>query len=103
MKNLAGMMKQAQQMQKNMKKLQDDLEGVEMIGEAGSGMVQVTMSCKHQVNSVKIDPSVIDADDVETLEDLVTVAINDACKKIEEHVTAEMQKVTGGLNMPGLI
>lgn len=102
MKNMMGMMKQAQTMQKNMEKLQKELEDVVMQGQAASGMVSIDMTCKHQVQSVKIDPSVVDSDDVETLEDLVAVAIGDVHAKIEAHVASEMQKITGGMNIPGL-
>lgn len=97
------MLKQAQQMQKNMKTLQDGLEKHEIEGMASNGLVKITMTCKHQVKSIKVDPSVVDADDVETLEDLLTVAINDAVSKIETHVNSEVSKVTGGMNIPGLM
>lgn len=102
MKNMMGMMKQAQAMQKNMELLQKELEEVVMQGQSGAGMVTIDMTCKHDVRAVKINPSIVDADDVETLEDLVAVAIADAHRKIESHVTAEMKKITGGMNIPGL-
>lgn len=100
---MAGMLKQAQQMQKNMKKLQAELENHEITGEASGGLVKVTMTCKHQITELKIDPSVVDSDDVETLEDLVTVAVNSAVAQIEAHVTSEMSKATGGMNIPGMM
>lgn len=103
MKNMANMLKQAQQMQKNMKTLQEKLESEEVEGQASNGLVKVTMTCKHNVKSIKVDPSVVDADDIETLEDLLTVALNDAVSKIESYVNSEVSKVTGGMNMPGLM
>lgn len=102
MKNMAGMLKQAQQMQANMKKLQAELETHEMEGTASNGLIKVTMTCKHELKGIKIDPTVVDADDVETLEDLVTVAVNDVVAKIEAHVSKEMSKATGGMNIPGM-
>ena len=101
MKNMAGMLKQAQQMQSNMKKLQSELESQEMEGIAAGGAVKVSVTCKYKTTSVKIDPSVVDADDVETLEDLILAALNDASSKIETHVNTEVSKVTGGMNIPG--
>ena len=100
--SMMGMMKQAQQMQANMKKLQEELANIEMEGSAGGDMVKITMTCKNQVTGVKINPQVVDSDDVETLEDMVTAAINDVHKKVEEHVAAEVAKITGGINIPGL-
>lgn len=102
MKNMMGMMKQAQAMQKNMEKLQKDLEEVVMQGQAGAGMVTIDMTCKHQVRAVKVNPDVVDADDVETLEDLIAAAINDVHGKIEAHVAGEMKSITGGMSIPGL-
>jgi len=102
MKNMAALMKQAQQMQKNMKDLQNKLGEVELEGTAGGELVKVTMTCKHEVRRVQIDPSVIDADDAETLEDLVAAAINDVEGKIESYVSAEMSKISGGMAGMGL-
>ena len=103
MKNMASMMKQAQQMQSNMKKLQAELEKHEITGAAGGDMVSITMTCKHNITAIKINPSAVDADDVETLEDLMTAAFNDASNKVAAHIEAEMKKVTGGMNIPGLM
>lgn len=92
-------MKQAQAMQENMKKAQDELALLEVTGESGSGMVKVTMTCKHQVKRVAIDDSLM-ADDKEMLEDLIAAAFNDAARKAEETSEAKMGKLTAG--MPGL-
>lgn len=102
MKNMAAMMKQAQQMQTNMKNLQTELESFEMVGSAANGSVEITMTCKHKVMAIKLNPEVVDADDIETLEDLLTVAFNDVASKIENHVSTEMNKVTGGMSIPGM-
>jgi DNA-binding YbaB/EbfC family protein len=96
---LAGLMKQAQAMQDNLKKAQDELAFIEVTGEAGSGMVQILMTCKHQVKRVTIDASLM-GDDKDMLEDLIAAAFNDGARKVEETTEAKMGKLTGG--MPGL-
>jgi len=96
---LAGLMKQAQQMQDNMKKLQDELGAMEVEGQAGAGMVKVAMTCKHEVKRVTIDPSLL-KDDKEMLEDLVAAAMNDAARKAEAAVQEKMSSITGGLGLP---
>ena len=96
---LAGLMKQAQAMQDNLKKAQDELANVEVTGESGSGMVKVVMTCKHQVRRITLDPSLM-SDDKEMVEDLVAAAINDAVRKVEETSQARLGKITAG--MPGL-
>jgi len=96
---LAGLMRQAQQMQENMKKLQDELATVEVEGQSGAGMVRVTMTCRHDVKRVSIDPSLL-ADDKEMLEDLVAAAVNDAARKAEAAVQEKMGALAGGLGMP---
>ena len=96
---LAGLMKQAQAMQENLKKAQDELAFIEVTGEAGSGMVKVLMTCKHQVKRVTIDASLM-GDDKDMLEDLIAAAFNDGARKVEETTEAKMGKLTGG--MPGL-
>jgi DNA-binding YbaB/EbfC family protein len=93
-------MKQAQQMQTKMAELQEQLAGLEVSGSAGGGMVQVTMSGKGELRGVKIDPSLANPDDVEVLEDLIMAAANDAKSKVEARVQEEMQKLTGGLQLP---
>ena len=100
MKNqLAGLMKQAQQMQENMKRMQDQLATVEVEGQAGAGMVKVLMTCRHDVKRVTIDPSLL-ADDKEMLEDLVAAAVNDAVRRVESTVQEKMAGVTAGMPMP---
>src|SRR5258708_12742415 len=86
---IAGLMKQAQQMQENMRKLQDGLASVEVEGQSGAGMAKVTMTCRHDVKRVHIDPSLL-ADDKDMLEDLVAAAINDAARKVEPAVQEKM-------------
>jgi DNA-binding YbaB/EbfC family protein len=100
MKNLGQMMKQAQQMQAKMAEMQEQLAATEMTGAAGGGMVQVTMNGKGELRAVKIDPALVDPQDVEVLEDLIVAAAQDAKSKVEAHVAEEMQKLTGGLNLP---
>ena len=96
---LAGLMKQAQAMQENLKKAHDELAFIEVTGEAGSGLVKILMTCKHEVKRVSIDPSLM-TDDKDMLEDLIAAAFNDAARKAEEASEAKMGKLTGG--MPGL-
>jgi DNA-binding YbaB/EbfC family protein len=95
---IAGLMKQAQQMQENMKKMQDQLATVEVEGQAGAGMVKVLMTCKYDVRRVSIDDSVLD--DKEMLEDLVAAAMNDAVRKVETTTQEKMAGFTAGLNLP---
>jgi nucleoid-associated protein EbfC len=96
---IAGLMRQAQQMQENMRKLQEELASVEVEGQSGGGSVKVTMTCKHDVRRVRIDPSLA-ADDREMVEDLVAAAFNDAARKVEAAVQEKMAAVTGGLGLP---
>ena len=96
---LAGLMKQAQQMQENMSKLQEQLASIEVEGQSGAGMVKVTMNCRHDVKRVNIDTSLL-ADDKEMLEDLVAAAVNDAARKVEAAVQEKMAALTGGLGLP---
>lgn len=100
MKNLGNLMKQAQQMQSKMAEMQAKMGELEMGGAAGGGMVQVTVNGKGEMRKIKIDPSLCTADDVEVLEDLIVAAFNDAKGKIELLMQDEMQKLTGGLNLP---
>ena len=95
---IAGLMKQAQQMQDNMKKVQDSLGSIEVEGQAGAGMVKITMTCKHDVRRVTIDPSVMD--DKEMLEDLIAAAVNDAVRRGEQVSQERMAGFTAGLNLP---
>lgn len=100
MKNLGQMMKQAQQMQQKMAELQEDLAGAEVSGASGGGMVEVTMNGKGEMRRIKIDPALVDANEVEVLEDLIVAAAGDAKAKVEVHVAERMREITGGLNLP---
>ena len=100
MKNLGGLMKQAQQMQAKMQEMQAKLEGMEVEGVAGAGLVSVTLNGKGDLRRIKIDPKVADPADVEMLEDLIMAAHRTARQKMDEAAAAEMQKVTGGLQLP---
>lgn len=95
---IAGLMKQAQQMQENMKKAQDELANIEVDGQSGAGMVKVTMTCSHEVRRIVIDPSVMD--DKEMLEDLIAAAFNDAVRRGEALSKERMAGFTAGLNLP---
>jgi DNA-binding YbaB/EbfC family protein len=96
---LGALMKQAQQMQENMKRVQEELARIDVEGQAGAGLVKVTMSCKHQVKKVSIDASLV-GEDKDMLEDLVMAATNDAVQKVEATVQAKMAGFTQGLNLP---
>ena len=100
MKNIAGLMKQASQMQKKMEDMQAALEAMTVQGSAGAGMVVVTMSGKNELRSVRIDPKLADPGETEMLQDLIVAAHADAKRKIEVLAAEEMQKATGGLNLP---
>jgi len=100
MKNqLAGLMKQAQQMQDNMKKAQEQLAAIEVEGQSGAGLVKVLINCRNDVRRVTIDPSLL-ADDKDMLEDLVAAAVNDALRKAEQTSQEKMASVTAGLPLP---
>ncbi|WP_371133653.1 YbaB/EbfC family nucleoid-associated protein [Thiobacillus sp.] len=96
---IGNMMKQVQQMQENMAKMQAKLAEIEVEGASGAGMVKVTMTCKHDVRRVVIDPSLM-TDDREMLEDLVAAAMNDAVRKVEATVQEKMAGVTAGMPIP---
>lgn len=100
MTNLGKMMKQAQEMQSRMAEMQAALEAVEIDGAAGGGMVSATLTGKGELRRLKIDPALVDPNDVEVLEDLVIAAVNDAKAKVEAHVAEEMKKLTGGIQLP---
>ncbi len=97
---MAGLMKQAQAMQDNMKKMQDQLANVEVEGQSGAGMVKVIVTCRNEVKRVMIDASIMVPEDKELLEDLVTAALNDALRKAEQTSAEKMQGVTAGLPLP---
>ena len=100
MKNqLAGLMKQAQQMQDNLKKAQEDLARIEVEGQSGAGMVKVLMTCRHDVKRVTIDPSLL-SEDRDMLEDLVAAAVNDAVRRVEATTQEKMAGLTMGMPMP---
>ncbi|MCS6945340.1 MAG: YbaB/EbfC family nucleoid-associated protein [Sutterellaceae bacterium] len=100
MKNqLAGLMQQAQKMQDNMRRLQEELAQLEVEGQSGAGLVKVTMTCKHQVRRVTIDPSLL-GDDRDMLEDLVAAAVNDAVRRADELAQQKMAQLTAGLPLP---
>ena len=103
MKNqLAGLMKQAQAMQENLRKAQEELASVEVEGQSGAGLVKVQMTCKHDVKRVTIDPSLL-ADDKDMLEDLVAAAFNDAVRRVEATTQERMGRLTAGMpQSPGL-
>ena len=96
---LSGIMKQAQQMQENLQKAQEELAHLEITGESGGGMVKIIMTGRHDVRRVTIDPSLMD--DQEMLEDLLAAAVNDAVRKIERVSQEKMGGLTGGLSLPG--
>jgi DNA-binding YbaB/EbfC family protein len=100
MKNIAGLMKQASQMQKKMEDMQAALEAATMEGVAGAGMVRLTLNGKGQMRGLVIDPKLADPAEMEMLQDLVIAAHDDAKRKIEAMAAEEMQKVTGGMNLP---
>jgi nucleoid-associated protein EbfC len=96
---LGGLMKQAQQMQENMKKMQEQLASTEVEGQSGAGLVKVVMTCRHDVKRITIDESLM-KDDKEMLEDLVAAAVNDAVRRVESTVQEKMAGVTAGLPLP---
>ena len=96
---LAGLMKQAQQMQESMKKVQDELAATEVEGPSGAGMVKVVMTCRHDVKRVTIDESLL-KDDKDMLEDLIAAAVNDAVRRVDATVQEKMGAVTAGLPLP---
>ncbi len=97
---IGQLMRQAQQMQENLEKAQQELAALEVAGEAGGGMVKVTISCRHEVRAVIIDPALL-GDDKEMLEDLVAAAFNDALRKVERTVQEKYSGMTSGLGLPG--
>ena len=101
MKNIGQLMKQAQAMQAKMTEMQEQLETMEMTGISGGGMVRVVLNGKSELKSLKIDKAAVDPSEVEVLEDLIVAAFNDAKQKVASHAEGEMQKLTGGLSLPG--
>ncbi len=101
--NMNGMMKQVQKMQEEMTALQTELEEREYEVSAGGGMVKVKINGKREILHIDIQPDIVDPEDIETLSDVVTAAVNEAIKKVDSTSESEMQKITGGLNIPGLL
>jgi nucleoid-associated protein EbfC len=100
MKNIGNLMKQAQQMQAKMAQVQESLAHMMVEGKSGGGLVIVTLTCRGEVKSLKIDPSLIDPQENEVLEDLIVAALNDGRTKADAKASEEMAKVTSGLNLP---
>lgn len=98
----AAMLKQVQKMQEDMQNLQADIEEREFSATAGGGIVEVTFNGRHEMKKITIDPEAVDPDDVEMLEDYITIAVNEVMKNIDETNEREMGAITGGLNIPGL-
>lgn len=98
--DLGQIMKQAQKMQAEMQKAQEELAGLEVQGEAGGGLVKLTMTCRHEVRSIQIDDSLLDSDR-DMLEDVLAAAFNDALHKVQQTVQEKMSGLTGGLGLPG--
>jgi len=96
---IGQIMKQAQQMQADMQKAQEEMASLMVVGESGGGMVRITMSCKHQVHSIEIEDSLV-GDDKEMLEDLITAAFNDATRKVESTVQEKYSGMTAGMSLP---
>ena len=101
--NMNGMMKQVQKMQEEMTALQTELEEREYEVSAGGGMVKVKINGKREILHIDIQPDIVDPDDIETLSDVVTAAVNEAINKVDSTSESEMQKITGGMNIPGLL
>ena len=97
-----ALMRQAQKMQNDVKAKQEELEANEYTGSASGGLVQITMTGKHQVTAIQIKPEAVDVDDLEMLEDLIAAAVNDAVRVVDEAAEEEMGKITGGMGIPGL-
>ena len=100
MKNFGQMMKQAQEMQSKMDEFQNKLAEMEVIGSSGAGMIEVTLNGKNDVKKMKIEPTIIDENDLEVLEDLIVAAFNDAKSKVEAGVSDKMTEMTGGIQLP---
>ncbi len=99
MKGLSELMKQAQQMQANMQKMQEEIANLEVTGQAGGGLVKVVMTGRHDVHRVEIDPTLME-EDKEMLEDLLAAAVNDAVRQVEQQTQEKMASLAGGLNLP---
>ena len=100
--NMQAMLKQAQKMQEDIEAKKNELEAKEYVVTSGGGMVEITMTGKHEVTAIKIKPEAVDPDDLEMLEDLIAAAVNSAVAAVDKDSDEEMAKMTGGMNIPGL-
>lgn len=100
--NMQAMLKHAQKMQEDIEAKKNELEAKEYVVTSGGGMVEITMTGKHEVKAIGINPEVVDPEDVEMLEDMLVAALNEATRQIDEEAERELDSVTGGLNIPGL-
>ena len=100
--NMQAMLKQAQKMQEDMAAKQEELEAREYDISAGGGVVNVKINGKKEIQAVQLSPEIVDPDDIETLEDLIVAAVNEAVKKVEAISAEEMQKITGNIGLPGM-
>lgn len=103
MKGLGNILKQAQEMHSKISQLQEEMANKTVEASAGGGMVTLVMNGKQQVLSIRIDPEVVNREDVDMLQDLISAAVNEAIRKSQEMMTEEMKKITGGLSIPGLL
>lgn len=101
--DMKAMMKQAQKMQRDAASMQDEIAKLEFTSTAGGGMIEATVYGSGQLKSIKIDPEVVDADEVEMLQDMIVAAINDASEKANEKASTMMNSIMGGMNIPGLM
>ena len=100
--NMQAMLKQAQKMQENIEAKKAELEAKEYVVTSGGGMVEITMTGKHEVKAIGINPEVVDPEEIEMLEDMLVAALNEVTRQIDEEAERELDSVTGGLNIPGL-
>ncbi len=100
--NMNQMIRQAQKMQEEMAKAQEELNAKEYVTTSGGGMIEVTITGKKELKSVKLKPEVVDPEDIEMLEDLIVAAVNEAIRTAEEDSAKRMERITGGLNVPGM-
>ena len=100
--NMNAMIRQAQKMQDDMKQKQAELEGMEFKSTSGGGMVEVTISGKKEIKSIILKPEIVDPEDIEMLQDLIVAAVNEAIRTVEDTASAEMEKITGSLQIPGM-
>jgi len=102
MGNMNSMIKQAQKMQADMQKMQAEIAAKEFEVKAGGGAVTVTLNGEKKISAIKLEPDIVDPDDIEMLEDILVAAVNEALKTVDDYSAAELKKITGGLNMPGM-